>query len=415
MLLLRTSIKAGLLACCFLLRCPFSAAAGVGFSGGKASASSRSGSTSTSPRARATDEGTSSSTAVFDDANIASNILSFPVGEAEDPSREQLRARAQKRLDDFRRVAAKNLSQQEVSQSGGVLQQLAQFLVGALNEKSSPGGRKKVAWLNKDTSRLVPASTGAAGKQALDADQTHVACRPWGSHNTDEIFLLETPWPSDGPQKLFTDKRTVLNGMVLDSAEYKKKLPEMQHWVFEGDVDQLEASSSSGFHKDRFPLIFASVETEMPEEFRRSADLPEEFRRRAEAFRRRAAGYVYPFFEARGLGYYVHGAREGEREDLVLKFSASPLSLDSLQSLATPERSFFLGRWSYPRNWLLAEGDGVFTFIRCASPAIPRRDSRIPFPTSRPNGSTSEERTFSYFSYLYSSSPGCEATVCSPA
>ncbi len=227
MLLLRTSIKAGLLACCFLLRCPFSAAAGVGSSGGTASASSTSRSTSTSSvaPALATDEGTSS-TAVFDDADIVSNIVSFAVGF----EREQLRARAQKRLDNFRRVAAKNLSQQEVSQSGGLLQQLAEFLVGALNEKPSPGGRKKVAWLNKDTSPLFPASTGAAGKQALDAQQTY-ACRPWGSHSTDEIFL-EEPRPSFGPQKSFSSRRTGLEQMILGWEEYSKKLPERQHWVF---------------------------------------------------------------------------------------------------------------------------------------------------------------------------------------
>ncbi|CAD7947313.1 unnamed protein product [Amoebophrya sp. A120] len=198
--------------------------------------------------------------------------------------------------------------------------------------------------------------------------------------------------------------------MVLYPEEYfvKGKGPANeghQHWEFTGDLSHLGDS----IHRDAFPLIFAAEN-----ELRESSTTRVGFRGLSE--KELAAAYLRhqtplpsdhvvpasllteePYFEARGLNYYPSEyprripPHDTVDEDLVLKFSATPFSSAALKRLLDPQKNRSRGRYYFPKNWLIAEGEGVFTFIRCGEPSdyIKKRD--------------------------YFDTPGCEATVCLPA
>ncbi|CAD7947317.1 unnamed protein product, partial [Amoebophrya sp. A120] len=276
---------------------------------------------------------------------IVANIVPFAAGVADLP-REQLRARAQKRLDDY--VGTIPSKHVRLRQENGVLRQLGRdFLAGVLQEGlAREESRRTVAQLNRVSKRTaVPRPLGTENKALLNAQQTY-SCRPWGSRPESEPVLLRSPGQTS-------------HTMVLHEKEYFKKLPEMQEWTFTGDLSRLEGWSTSRF---RLPLLFYAEETMLEH----SIGNPVGFRgwqKGAILSRSSQPGPApeEPFFEARGLRYSRH---ERGMHDLVLKFSAIPVSRDTLEELLDFKRGI-TQRSQFPTNWLLAEGDGVFTFIRC--------------------------------------------------
>ncbi len=163
---------------------------------------------------------TSSSLEIWGHGEIVANIVPFAAGVAvADLPREQLRARAQKRLDDY--VGTIPSKHVRLRDENGVLSQLGRgFLDGVLQEGlAREESRRTVAQLNKVSKRTaVPRPLGTENKALLNAQQTY-SCRPWGRRPESEPVLLRSPGQT--------------SHRVLHEKEYSKELPgEVQEWTF---------------------------------------------------------------------------------------------------------------------------------------------------------------------------------------